>query len=795
MRPILFSMVCISLVSVCFAEADVSDKDTQLFEAAKDGDLSRVKRALAGSDVDVEPALLVASQNGHLEVVKFLLDSSNKNLVVKAPLSMASKMGHTEVVKLLLEHDPDGDSVSLANFVASEEGYTEIVELLLDNGAEVNITLNDTGTTPLLIASKNGHSEVVKLLLEKGAMVNVRNPEGTTSLMTASVSGHSEVVKLLLEQGADVNAMIPNGWTALLSASTMRHSEVVKLLLEKGADINVKGAMGITPLWYASANGHTEIVKLLLDNGADIKLKVKNTTPLEIARHEKHTQIIELLEKAAAGQLETESEARANLRAIFERVGESVVVIQTYSEDGERLFQGSGFIVNDRGDIITNRHVLEGARHAEIKTRDGRTYPIRKVLAEDNRIDLIRISVDIPQKEGRPLTMTSYIPEVGEKLVVIGSPLGVEQTVSDGIVSDVREIAVFGEIIQLTAPIFSGSSGSPVVNMKGEVIAIATFQMIKGENLNFAIPIERIFNLIPGKEQTLSEWEANRKAEGLSSVPTIEVLGLSKLDSWIIVAASIKRADLAELPLTSQTAAIYLEDGRAFSLSGLLFWNSSPTTDLNSDVIMISVNPTSKLTRTKAHFGKGTTLSAINMEKASLYRGTRFSDEELYVEMVFDVLNANGNKVEYLRVLNMNYTPIPLNISKSLIPLPQNGTIHVYSKWKRIAPLRIVTSGEKVHYFVKLTDWNTDTVVQTIFVCAGRSAETTVPLGSFRLKYATGETWQGEDELFGDETIFSKAEKRFDFTQEGNNVSGYRVELILQTGGNLSTVRIPKSEW
>ena len=127
--------------------------------------------------------------------------------------------------------------------------------------------------------------------------------------------------------------------------------------------------------------------------------------------------------------------------------------------------------------------------------------------------------------------------------------------------------------------------------------------------------------------------------------------------------------------------------------------------------------------------------------------------------------------------------------------IPTNGTIHTYSNKERIAPLSIKTGGDKVDYFVKLTDWNTDTVVQTIFIRAGHTAETTVPLGSYRLKYAAGENWQGKDELFGDKTIYSKAEKRFDFTQKGNNVSGYSVELILQTGGNLSTVHIPKSEW
>lgn len=487
--------------------------------------------------------------------------------------------------------------------------------------------------------------------------------------------------------------------------------------------------------------------------------------------------------------------AQVNLPAIFKRIGASAVVILTYERDGRKLSQGSGFFVNERGDIITSGHVLEGASHAEVKTTDGRVYPIRKVLVEDRKVDLIRISVDIPRKAVHPLSISTYIPEVGERVVMIGSPLGLEQKVSDGIVSAVHEIPTFGKIIQITAPISPGSSGSPVINMKGEVIAIATFQMIKGQNLNFAIPIERISNLIPSKEQTLSEWEANREVERRSSIPIVDVLRVSKLNSWIIVEALIKRDDLGEFPLTSQAAAIYLVDGRAFSLSGLLIWNSSPTAALNSNVVMVSVNPTSRLTRTKAFFGKGTTLKAINMEAASLYRGTRFTDEELYFEMVFDVLNAYEDDVEYLRVLDMNYTPIPLEASKTSIPLPQNGTIHANSKMKRIAPLRIVTSGEKVHYFVKLTDWNTDKLVQTIFVRAGHTAETTVPLGSCRLKYAAGETWLGKDKLFGEKTIFSKAEKRFDFIRKGNKVSGYSVELILQTGGNLSTVRIPRSEW
>jgi len=83
-----------------------------------------------------------------------------------------------------------------------------------------------------------------------------------------------------------------------------------------------------------------------------------------------------------------------------------------------------------------------------------------------------------------------------------------EKTVSDGIVSAIREVPGYGKLIQITAPISPGSSGSPVLNMKGEVIGIATFQFIEGQNLNFAIPSEKITSLnLMEEEKTFSTEE------------------------------------------------------------------------------------------------------------------------------------------------------------------------------------------------------------------------------------------------------------------------------------------------
>lgn len=105
------------------------------------------------------------------------------------------------------------------------------------------------------------------------------------------------------------------------------------------------------------------------------------------------------------------------------------------------------------------------------------------------------------------LAVKATLPTIAERIVVIGSPMGLEQTVSEGIVSGVREIPKKGKVLQISAPLSSGSSGSPVVNMKGQVVGVVSFYLIKGQNLNFAIPSQYLIDLKPLKtHKTISEW-------------------------------------------------------------------------------------------------------------------------------------------------------------------------------------------------------------------------------------------------------------------------------------------------
>ncbi len=214
------------------------------------------------------------------------------------------------------------------------------------------------------------------------------------------------------------------------------------------------------------------------------------------------------------------------LPVLIRRVEPSIVVIVTYGKEGSMLGQGTGFFVGQEGDVITNSHVLQEASRAVIITTEGMEYPIQKVLAEDRDGDLVRVSVRASKEAVRPLPVSTRIPEVGERVIVIGTPLGLDKTVSDGIVSAVRDIPAFGKIIQLTAPISPGSSGSPVINMKGEVIGIATFFVVAGQNLNFAIPGERIAKLTPGQGETLSEREEGRRKDRLASAEGLYATGL-----------------------------------------------------------------------------------------------------------------------------------------------------------------------------------------------------------------------------------------------------------------------------
>lgn len=216
------------------------------------------------------------------------------------------------------------------------------------------------------------------------------------------------------------------------------------------------------------------------------------------------------------------------LPELVKRIKPSAVAVETFDGRGNTLSRGSGFFVaNDK--IITNKHVIEKSSRAEIHLANGKKFPVKGVLAIDGEGDLALLKVEVPAAMAVPLPIIQRVPLEGESIVVIGNPYGLEGSVSNGIVSAVREISGYGKIIQITAPISPGSSGSPVVNMFGQVIGIATLQAAEGQSLNFAVPSERIAQLKIGELQTFAALSSETQKNKRSAAQSLYSQGLAQL--------------------------------------------------------------------------------------------------------------------------------------------------------------------------------------------------------------------------------------------------------------------------
>jgi Trypsin-like peptidase domain len=180
---------------------------------------------------------------------------------------------------------------------------------------------------------------------------------------------------------------------------------------------------------------------------------------------------------------------RKDIPAIAKAANGAIVSIITSDKGGHPVAQGTGFLVSTDGRIVTNYHVIKGASSAIVKLPDGAFYDVDGVVAFDKARDLAVIKAH--GQNFRVVTLgDSDRVQVGEEIVAIGSPLSLESTVSNGIVSGIRIIeGEGGKFLQITAPISPGSSGGPLFNMAGEVVGITTLYVKGGENLNFAIPV------------------------------------------------------------------------------------------------------------------------------------------------------------------------------------------------------------------------------------------------------------------------------------------------------------------
>ena len=205
--------------------------------------------------------------------------------------------------------------------------------------------------------------------------------------------------------------------------------------------------------------------------------------------------------------------AKLTTAQIADRATPSVVIVENFNEDGEKAAQGSGYVFSGDGIVITNYHVIRGAKSLNVKVPGSEPYRVDSVLGYEIDHDVAALQVS---GSSLPALSTETIeePKVGDRVVAIGAPLGLESTVSEGIVSALRDVGTM-HIIQTTASISPGSSGGPLLNEYGKVIGLTTSTVLNGQSINFVVSARHISELLSRRqpislEEMLSQTQVSQ---------------------------------------------------------------------------------------------------------------------------------------------------------------------------------------------------------------------------------------------------------------------------------------------
>jgi len=318
---------------------------------------------------------------------------------------------------------------------------------------------------------------------------------------------------------------------------------------------------------------------------------------------------------------------------------------QDMPEDFFNRGQGSGFVWDSEGHIVTNYHVVNGATDITVRFADDTTVKA-ELLGSDPNADLAVIKVDLPASQLQPLPLgNSETLDVGQVAVAIGNPFGQDFTMTTGIVSAVGRTIRSGntpfsipEVIQTDAPINPGNSGGPLLNRLGEVIGINT-QIISrsggSSGIGFAVPIDIARQVVP----TLIQGQAYEYAwlgiTGRTVSPEVADfmdLPLDTRGALVIAVSSGGPADKAGLQGSDKTLT---EAGQEFQLGGdvITAINGQPVDDMDSLItyLMTETRPGAEVELTVIHADGSTETITVTLESrpsAEELLGQQDEDEE-----------------------------------------------------------------------------------------------------------------------------------------------------------------------
>lgn len=225
--------------------------------------------------------------------------------------------------------------------------------------------------------------------------------------------------------------------------------------------------------------------------------------------------------KASLVNPNTASTESLNMADLIQLVEPSIVRINVQTSDGERV--GSGFFIDKEGKIITNYHVVQGALKVTVSTADGKKTEALGYIADESEIDLVIVQIDPKKLDVVPIPIAKDLPRRGETVAAFGAPMGLSFSATEGTISGIRSGSEVREIlnemsevdlykdrlgyrvdvtwIQTTAAISGGNSGGALVNQKGELVGINTWQLPTGQNLNFASTADEVGKLFSNRNK------------------------------------------------------------------------------------------------------------------------------------------------------------------------------------------------------------------------------------------------------------------------------------------------------
>ncbi|EAY04433.1 hypothetical protein TVAG_396190 [Trichomonas vaginalis G3] len=209
------------------------------------------------------------------------------------PLLSACSKGDLQLVKSLIEKGCDRDAINKDEcnclIIASYNGHLEIVKYLIGIGFDKNCQYKLNGSKAIHFASQNGHLEVVKYLISIGANPKEKDNDGWSPIHAASQNGHLEVVKYLISIGADTKEKDNDGVTPIHAASQNGHLEVVKYLSSIGANPKEKNNNGWSPIHFAAKKGQFDVVEYLVSINVNLNDKnAQGKTPLDLAKEKQN---------------------------------------------------------------------------------------------------------------------------------------------------------------------------------------------------------------------------------------------------------------------------------------------------------------------------------------------------------------------------------------------------------------------------------------------------------------------------------------------------------------------------